>query len=153
MALKDSITKLIVNVMIEQPAQRQGLENLQKKLQKTADDLAIRLKGIQDSQENRNKLRHIIAIEKWGQRRLKVALGETLIEDENHAYKPSEKSSWEELKSLYSIARLETLTIAKQLSKIDINQKVPHNQLGPLSVLGWLRYLNTHAFLESKRLK
>ena len=144
---------MIVTIMIEQPAKRQGLAALQKRLQQTGDNLAIRLKGIKDSKENRDKLRHIIAIEKWGQRRLKVVLGEVLIEDENHTYKPVEETSWEDLKSLYSITRLETKDLARRLNNSDITQKVPHNQLGPLSVLGWLRYLNTHAFIESKRIR
>jgi hypothetical protein len=153
MALRDSVTKLIVNLMIEQPAKRQGLAALQKRLQKTGDDLATRLKGIKDSKENREKLRHIIAMEKWGQCRLKVALGEAFVADETHAYKPVEETSWEDLKSLYSITRLETKDLARKLNNTDVLQKVPHNQFGPLSVLGWLRYLNTHAFFESKRIR
>jgi hypothetical protein len=153
MALRDSVTKLIVNLMIEQPAKRQGLAALQKRLQKTGDDLATRLKGIKDSKENREKLRHIIAMEKWGQGRLKVALGEAFVADENQAYKPVEETSWEDLKSLYSITRLETKDLARKLNNSNVTLKVPHNQFGPLSVLGWLRYLNTHAFFESKRLR
>ena len=153
MALKDSITSLIVNVMIEQPAKRQGLTGLTQKLEQSGNTLNTRLKGLSDSQANRDKLRHIIAMEKWGQRRLRGALGETLLNDDNHAYKPSEKSSWEELKSLFGISRLETLDLTKKLSKVDTSQKVPHNQFGSLSILGWLRYLNTHASFESKSLR
>ncbi len=153
MALKDSITSIIVNLMIEQPAKRQGLDNITKKLEHNGNTLNTRLKGLSDSQANRDKLSHIIAIEKWGQRKLNVALGETLLNDESRTYKPSDKTSWEDLQSLYGITRLETLDIAKKLSPVDVTQKIPHNQFGSLSVLGWLRYLNTHAFLESKRLK
>ncbi len=139
--------------MIEQPAKRQGFDSIVKKLEQTGTSLNTRLKTITDTQKNRNKLRHVIAMEKWGQRRLKIALGETFIQDENHAYKPSDKSSWEDLKSLYGITRLETLDLTKKLSKVDPSQKIPHNQFGSLSILGWLRYLNTHAFFESKRMK
>lgn len=153
MALKDNLTKLIVNLMIEGPAKRQGLDGVTSKLEQSAKNLNTRLQTIPDTQSNRNTLRHIIAIEKWGQRRLKVALGEPLLDDENHTYKPSEQSSWEELKSLFGITRLETLAIARKLAKADPLQTVPHNQFGPLSLLGWLRYLTTHAALESKRMR
>lgn len=153
MALKDRFTSMIVNVMIERPAKRQGLAKVIANLEKTNHHLKTHLGTLADTKTNRNQLRHIIAIEKWGQQRLKVALGEALVLDENHAYKPSEQSSWEELKALYGITRLETLEIAKNLHCVNLEQTIAHNQLGPLSILGWLRYLNTHAALESKRLR
>jgi hypothetical protein len=153
MGLKDSLTSVVVNLMIERPATRQGFANLIVALEKTGQTLTTRFSTLADTQKNRDTLRHIIAIEKWGQRRLGVALGEAFVQDENHAYKPAEQSSWEELKSLFDITRLETLELAKTLSSVNLSQTVPHNQWGPLSVLGWLRYLTTHASLEGKRLK
>jgi hypothetical protein len=153
MAFRDSITKIGVNLFIEQPAQRQGLATLQKRLQITGDELTTRLKTISDNKRNRDLLRHIIAIEKWGQRRLKVALGEALLQDENHTYKPVEETSWEDLKSLYAITRLETKDLSRQLNNSDMSQKILHNQLGPLSIVGWLRYLNKHAELEGRKIR
>jgi hypothetical protein len=153
MTLKDRATSLIVYFVLEQPARKQGLVKLTQNLNDSGEALKRDLERIQDTDTNRDQLRHIIAIEKWGQSRLKVALGEALIQDDNHAYKPNSMTSWEELKNIFTATRAETLVLAVALEHQDVKQKVPHNQFGPLSVLAWLRYLENHARLEGKRLR
>jgi hypothetical protein len=153
MTLKERLTGVVVYFVLERPARKQGLAKLIQNLNDSGEALKRDLERIADTDTNRDQLRHIIAIEKWGQHRLKVALGEKFIRDENHAYKPDPVTSWEELKDVFTATRGETLMLAEALKQNYSEQKVPHNQFGPFSVLAWLRYLENHARLEGKRLK
>jgi hypothetical protein len=153
MTLKERFTGIIVTVVIERPAKRLGFTKLTQNLSDSGEALHRDLERIEGTDKNLEQLRHIIAIERWGQRRLKVALGEPFLQDENHAYKPATDTSWNILKEMFTATRAETLTLTESLKTTDITLTVPHNQFGLLSVLGWLRYLETHAKLEGKRLR
>lgn len=155
MTLKERVTQVIARWLIEGPAKRQGLEKLIDNLRNSGEAFQRDLERIADSENNLKQLRHIIAIERWGQRRLRAVLGEPLILDENHDYKPSQQASWVSLKEMVVATRAETLSLAELLgrAKVSVQQTVPHNQFGPLSVLAWLRYLETHARLEGKGLR
>jgi hypothetical protein len=153
MTLKERLTSVVIYFVIEQPAKRQGLAKLVQALTDSGEALHRDLERIEDSDKNRGQLRHIIALEKWGQRRLKVVLGEPFVRDENHAYKPPPETPWVSLKEMFAATRAETLALAEELKQRDTTQKVLHNQFGLVSVLGWFRYLETHARLEGKRLR
>jgi hypothetical protein len=153
MTFKERVTQTIVWWVIERPARRQGLNKLVQNLRDSGEALQRDLERIEDNDTNRDQLRHVIAIEKWGQRRLSVVLGDPFIKDENHTYKPSQETSWETLKDIFVATRAKTLSLAEELKIMDERQTIPHNQFGPLSVFAWLRYLETHARLEGKRLR
>ncbi len=153
MTLKERLTGLIVSVVIERPARRLGYNKLVQNLSDSGEALHRDLERIEDTDKNRTRLRHIIAIERWGQRRLKVVLGQPFTKDENHSYKPGSNTPWLTLKEMYRETRAETLALAEALKPRDTTQKIPHNQFGLVSVLGWLRYLENHARLEGKRLR
>jgi hypothetical protein len=152
MTLKERLIKVGVYFLVERPAKRQGLGKLTQSLTDSGEALYRDLERIEDTDKNRDQLRHIIAIERWGQRRLKVVLGEPFVKDENHAYKPERNTPWSTLKDLFSATRAETLALAENLEQ-HVKQTVVHNQFGPVSVLGWLKYLESHARLEGKRLR
>jgi DinB superfamily len=153
MTLKARVTRLVMTVMLERPAQRQGLTKLAQNLNDSGEAFYRDLERIEENERNREQLRHIIAIERWGQRRVAVALGEAFIQDDNHAYKPSSRASWQDLKDAFTATRAETLSLAERLKKSDVKQAVAHNQFGPITILAWLRYLENHARLEGKRLR
>ncbi|MCJ7624103.1 MAG: hypothetical protein MUO76_11415 [Anaerolineaceae bacterium] len=93
---------------------------------------------------------HIIGIERWGQRRLRVALGEPFELDEYDEYQPSEDLGWEELIDTFHNARRETAALAKAMGERgDAHIYIRHNQFGDLSVRSWFRYLDMHANIES----
>jgi hypothetical protein len=139
MTFKERVTQIIVYWVMERPARKQGLKKLVQNLRDSGEAFQRDLERIEDKDTNRDQLRHIIAIERWGQRRLRVALGESFVKDENHAYKPSQETTWERLKEIMKATRDETLNLAGLLESADVKQTVPHNQFGPLSVLAWLR--------------
>lgn len=155
MGLKARIFGVIRYVMIERSANKQTLDQLADNLVKGAAGIKERISEKPDSQHNRDKLAHIIGIERWGQSRLKVALGETFIRDEYDGYRPPLTTSWDELQTAFHQMRDNTITIARELGKAKITPEktVHHNDFGDMSVHGWLHYLNFHANQESKGIK
>jgi hypothetical protein len=55
----------------------------------------------------------------------------------------------------FTTTRAETLAVVDQLiaANIDDTPKAPHNQMGPLTARGWMRYLHMHSTWEAKKLK
>ncbi len=99
------------------------------------------------TKHNYNLLNHLIGIEKWGQQRLKVALGESeFVLDEHDEYRPEFGLSWNELQDVFSQTRLDTLDLAEQISVADCgDRRVLHNDFGEISANHWLFYLRLHA--------
>lgn len=151
--MRKQIAGLAKTLFFERPGKRAGLESLQGKLQTTQATIEERLSAAAGSEKDIKTLRHVIAIERWGQRRIKVALGEEFLEDENHAYKPEPDTPWADLKQQFTQTREQTLALTDELKGETLNVRVPHNDLGPMTLLGWLSYLNSHANLETKRIK
>ena len=151
--MRKQIAGLAKTLFFERPGKRAGLESLQTKLQTTQANIEARLNAAAGSEKDIKTLRHVIAIERWGQRRLKVALGEELLEDENHAYKPESDTPWADLKRQFGQTREQTLALSNELRGKNLDVRVPHNDFGPMTLLGWLAYLNSHANLEAKRIR
>lgn len=149
------IQKLITQFLLERPGQKWTMSAWGEKLTVSGEDLGKKLDKSADSQRNRQVLNHIIGIEKWGQSRLRVGLGEPLKDEEYDTYRPSKSQSWEQLKTEFRITRRKTVALAEELDNKQVNQlaTVKHNQYGELSLGAWLRYLHMHANLEAKRIK
>jgi hypothetical protein len=144
----------IFNFFIERQAKKMTLAELAGRLEAGGERLAQRLAQISDSQKNREKLSHVIGIERWGQRRLRVALGEPLLTDEYDGYRPAPELDWQGLWAEFQATRQETVDLARQLEQAGAGDaRVYHNEMGELSTRGWLHYLNGHADMECKRLK
>ena len=82
-------------------------------------------------------------------------MGEPNARDEYDAYRPPEAYSWNDLRDDFNQARIETVTLAGQLLHKGVTDKatVLHNDLGPLTAKGWLKYMLDHAARESLRIK
>jgi hypothetical protein len=154
MTWRDRIIQLAVPWFIEGPGRRKGFVGVRADLSTTAQSVAERIGWAQPTPASVRKAQHIIGIERWGQRRLEVALGKPLQMDEHHGYKPQGQDlSPADLQKEFEDTRRRTLELVGQLEAKNYSEKIPHNGMGPLSVLGWLSYLNTHAEFESRRLK
>lgn len=151
MKLRDQVMRLGVPWFVERPASRCSYAQLSLALEQTGPQILARIRKTRSSRAEKT-IRHIIGIERWGQRRLQVALGEPLLMDGHHPYKPPEGLTYERLAEEFQATRQQTLALAKHLESAPDSEKIPHNSLGPLSVKGWLFYLNVHADLESRRL-
>lgn len=149
------LQKIFRHLLIERPAKKKSEQEWAKQLSHSGQQIESRLVEVEDSEKNRRFLNHIVGIERWGQRRLKVWLGEPIVEDEYNNYRPPREANWGELKQAFSETRRTTVELIEQLANNGVNGdlKVRHNQHGELSLRGWLRYLDMHADFESKRLK
>jgi hypothetical protein len=152
MAFKDSIAQLIAGLFLENPVKSKSFAQLRSALELSGIQMQARLES---GKANPELLRHIIQIEAWGQHRLRSSIDEVEFEmDCSGAFAPDGALSWDELKSEFVKVRRETLEIAQRLELADLPPgRVVHNQFGPLSVKGWLRYLNIHASTELRKLR
>lgn len=142
-------------LVLEQSVRKLNLTDLIVQLEQSGKTITNRLKICPNTAPNRQLLCHLIGIERWGQRRLWVFLGEPYLSEEYDHYRPSAERPWEDLCVEWDTTRQNTLGLINELTpaspvKID---KVAHNQFGSLSIKAWLRYLDIHASGEGKRIK
>ena len=154
MALADYLRKPMVNLLLVRPGRKRSLAEWALKLAQDGETIVQRVRDKQTPQAQAT-LRHITGIERWGQRRLQVALGEPLIQDEYDGYQPSVDDDWSTLLDAFRTTRQTTVALTQQLAVAGITDQVRvlHNQFGPLPVRAWLTYLDLHANLESKRIR
>ncbi len=113
------------------------------------------LTGKPDTPQNRQQMRHVIGIERWGQRRLQTVLGEPTIKDEYEGYQPDESLDLAALRQEFGATRAKTLEIVNAIQQKGLADSATanHNDMGDVSLKLWLRYLTMHANFESKRVK
>jgi len=132
-----------------------SLPDLIRGAEEGGQTLAAHLEGKPDTPANRQQMRHLIGIERWGQRRLKTMLGEPPIQDEYEGYQPAETLDLAALRTEFSATRAETLNIVNAIKAKGIAEtaKAYHNGMGDVSLNLWIRYLTMHANFEGKRVK
>ena len=139
---------------LERPARKQSLVALADQLAASGQTIAARVAALPDSDHNRRLLSHIIGIECWGRSRLSVLLGEPFVRDEYDGYRPARDTAWPELQTRFQETRAQTVALVRQLEAAgERGDRVLHNQWGELNLRGWLRYLDVHADLESRKMK
>lgn len=143
----------VAAVIIELPARWAGVDRLIRRLEKGGRAIEKRLTSAGNRPSNAAMLAHIIGIERWGQRRIRVALGEPLPADEYDAYRPAE-TDLAALRVVFQNTRQETVSLCKsiRMAGVDPETRILHNQLGEISLMGWLFYLSAHAGIESLRI-
>ncbi|SMB95624.1 DNA-binding protein [Deinococcus hopiensis] len=152
----DEVKGFFVGQALERPAERLSYADLGQRLERAGLRLAGRAARAADTGANRAVLTHVIGIERWGQNRLRVALGQRgYVRDEHHPYKPGAGATLRELQDVLSQTRSQTVDLARQLHAAPPagGTTVEHNGLGPLTPKAWLRYLTQHADLETRRLR
>lgn len=153
---KEEVKEFVVSRVLEAPAGRSSYTDLGQGLERGGNALTGRAARAGDTPANREVLSHIIGIERWGQNRLRVALGRQLYEsDDYQTYRPAPDTTLAELRELLSQTRSGTVDLSRQLhvSPPEEGATVTHNGLGPLTAKAWLRYLTQHADLESRKLR
>ncbi len=145
----------ILKPIVERQGRRHPLEGWSQVLEGTGHEVAARFGGVPDTPTNREVANHIVGIERWGQRRLRVALGEPPLEDSYRGYRLPEGTPMAGLAQAFAETRRQTveLTDALHAANLTSETRVEHNDLGALSVRGWLAYLSGHAKRETIRLR
>jgi hypothetical protein len=138
--------------MAERHARGKSIEELAAELEASGREMDARMAGKPDSPMNRESIAHWVGIERWGQRRLHVPLGEPFVEDAYHPYRPDKEQGVEALRQDFAETRAETVALARRLQEagVDPETTVHHNDLGDLSITGWLAYLVQHPEQESR---
>ena len=140
-------------LLLKRPTRNRTLASLADSCERHGQQLAADLADRADNEANRTQLSHIIGIERWGQSRLAVALGEPLQRDEYDGYRPDPATPWADLVARFSEIRAETVDLARRIETAGAaNTPIPHNQFGALDPRAWLYYLTYHADQEAKRL-
>lgn len=147
------IGKLFRTFMIDRNAKNKSVADLTKQLETSNQLIANKLAAAADTEFNRGQVRHVIGIERWGQNRLKVALGEPFKAEEHDGYLPNNDQTISDLAAMFTQTRQETLAIAKQLANIPNveTQVVVHNAMGDMTVRSWLQYLDIHGPFELRK--
>ncbi len=150
-----SLIGKIIRFVIEKKAAKKKLNILQNDLRTSSQRVAERIRSAADTRENRGQASHLTGIERWAQPRLRVFLGDQLVQEEYNGYRPSQGLNMAAQARAFSETRTATLNLIAALEKAKIpdTQTVPHNDLGQLSLRGWLLYLESHANRESLGLK
>ena len=140
-------------VALERP--KRSLDQHALRLEQGGKEIEAALKAATGSERNCKLLSHVIGIERWGQRRLQTALGEPLVMDEYDGYRPPRDRDWTGLLADFRQTRQETLALVRKLEQAGLpaDFRAPHNEFGPLSAGGWLRYLDMHARGEIRKLR
>lgn len=142
-------------LFLKRPARRRSIAEHLAALAKSGATFQARLARATPSDKNRTQLRHIIGIERWGQRRLGTILGEPPIDDEYDGYQPDAALDWSVLREEMARTRRETITLGDRIAERGIGGGVTahHNSVGPLNAREWLQYLGTHASIEGLRVR
>lgn len=152
MRLLQRLIGLVRRPMAERHARGKGIEELATELEVSGRAMVARIAGKRDTPGNREAVAHWVGIERWGQRRLRVALGEPFVEDEHHPYRPDVEAGLDALRTSFAETRAETVALAHRLLEagVDPATTVHHNDLGDLTISGWLAYLLQHPEQESR---
>lgn len=108
-----------------------------------------------DTPANRESFNHWLGIERWSQRRLRVARGEEFVRDRYHGYRLPDMATLDDLRAAFAATREESVALAREFAAagVDADLTVPSNDLGDLSVAEWFAYIEDHASRERVRLK
>lgn len=155
MSVVQKMIGMVLRPVAEWQARGRSSEAFAAALERSGTNITARFEGAKDTPGNREAVNHITGLERWGGRRLRVALGEPLVMDSYRAYRLPEESDIKTLARAFVDTRRTTVALALELGRIDPNLRtsVRHNDLGELSVGGWLAYLEAHAGREQFRVR
>lgn len=142
-------------LMIDRQAGEKSVSDLMTELSASKESILTQVANAADMPDFREKMAHVVGIERWAQSRMKVALGEPFKQEEYDGYRPELSQTLAELTETFSQTRDETLAIAEQLKAVDgvETQTVQHNDMGDMRIRSWLAYLEMHGPFELKKVK
>jgi len=134
----------------ERRARGKSFDDLAAILEEAWPPLETHLAGKPDTAMNREAIAHCVGIERWGQSRLRVGLGEPLTMDAYHPYRPDLQDGVDALAGAMKTTRQDTIALAHQLAEqgVDPTTTVQHNDLGDMTLGAWIVYLKQHASRE-----
>ncbi|MCA9909367.1 MAG: hypothetical protein KC519_12010 [Anaerolineae bacterium] len=148
------VLTFVGNLYFNRWTRGRSLTEMMVALQASSQKLQRRFDGCSDVPRNRQVLSHIVGIERWGQRRLRVALGDPFEMDEYDSYRPARETDWATLQTMFAETRRETVRLIGLIERAGVaDVRVRHNMYGELTVRGWLKYLLVHADAEAMKMR
>ncbi len=138
-------------IFVEIMSRNLALEDLKQRLERNGEKLSTRLQNAENTPMNLKQAKHIIGIERWGQSRIRTALGGRFIRDEYDSYRPDDLKDMAALGETFRTARQTTIDLIDTLEKTGVSRdkKAFHNEMGDITLHAWLYYLDNHANRET----
>ena len=149
------LSKALKYLLLDRVANKRGYQDHREALAESQQLVIHRAQKVAESEKNREQLLHIIGIERWSQSRVRQALGGPTKVDEYDGYRPDSDRAWTDLIDDLQTTQAESRALFENLQDAGADlrsTRVEHKQFGPLSLGSWLRYIESHANFESKRL-
>src|SRR5687767_7286836 len=106
-----SLTGFFFRLFYEWAGRGKSYDDFLDKLEDTGQVVHARILNATALDFNRSRAVHVIGIERWGTRRLRVALGEPLVLDEYDGYAPHEALSMVQLADEFLQTRAATIAV------------------------------------------
>jgi hypothetical protein len=150
-----SLTGILLRTFSEQRAKNMSWDDLTRRLERSAEIVLPRFDTARNIPRHIEAAKHVIGIERWAQRRLRIALGEPATMDEYDSYRPESLNDIKALRDEFASTRRDTLTILRHLhdAGVSLDKTTPHNELGQLTIRGWVLYLTDHGWRETMMLR
>jgi hypothetical protein len=132
MRLSQKLIGLGLRLVAELRARGRGFEAAAVELERSGARLDDHLEGKPDTPGNREAIAHCVGIERWGQSRLRVGLGEPFTLDAHHGYRPDPALDIEALRVRMAATRADTVRLARALAAAGASPAttVRHNDPG-----------------------
>lgn len=155
MSIGERVARIAGNLLFTRPARKETLTGLAERLEASGRTLEARFAAASPGDANRETIRHIIGIERWGQRRLRAFRGGATPADQYDGYRPAANLDIAALRGMFTECRRDTVAVARDLAQSDVpeNTRVEHNLFGPFGARDWLYYLDSHANREARKIK
>lgn len=136
-------------------ARGRSLADLADLLEASWEPIERRLNDARDTPANREAINHLVGIERWGQARIRVALGEPFDPNGHRGYRLPDEATLDELRRALRETRKDTIALARELDRrgVEASTTVRHDDLGPLTPGEWLGYLEDHGTRERFRIR
>lgn len=149
MPIQQQIFHLAGQYLFDRPGRKRTTAQHHERLVRSGHAVAQAIAQARPTAAHQRIARHIIGIERWALVRLAGFQGTTPPADEYDGYQPAPELALPELADVFREVRAEVVAMGAVSPTIP---QVVHNDLGPLSMGGWLRYIELHARIESKKL-
>ena len=117
MSVVQKMVGMVLRPIAEWQARGRSGEAFAAALERSGANIAARFAGASDTPGNREAVNHITGLERWGQRRLRVALGEPPVMDSYRGYRLPEGSDVKTLAQAFADTRRETAALALELGR------------------------------------
>lgn len=153
MAIRRQLFHLAGRYMFNRPGGSLTIVQHHERLIHSGNAVTQAIAQARPTPDHQRRARHIIGIERWALVRLGSFLEGIPPHDEYDGYQPAAQLTLPELADVFGAVRADVVAFVGTVPESVITAPpVLHNDFGALSMGGWLRYIELHARMESKKL-